>query len=248
VNTWTAHFDVTLGYEDLPLETGANDFDYNDWTVDVKSAITYSLSGTNSLMKEIQMDFVPQARGGAYQHEFQVRLPARLLASSGKATVTLYDQGHKALSAQTISFVGGQDALLTIFSNTADVFPGSIVNTIEGQPDYPPARTADVKIEFDTPFAFTVNPADLRQPHGTGLFYDPVLVVLNTGEQIHSGDVRLLSVPSTHWLWPEESVRIDRAYPQVIYQPADPLNFLFPDGWWTNFNHCVYDGVVCGTP
>jgi hypothetical protein len=78
--------------------------------------------------------------------------------------------------------------------------------------------------------------------------YPDYLEYRGVGEQIHSGDVRLLSVPSTHWLWPEESVRIDRAYPKVVHQPADPLNFLFPDGWWTDFNHCVYDGVVCGTP
>jgi uncharacterized repeat protein (TIGR01451 family) len=248
VETWTAEWDVTLGFEDLPLKTGANDFDYNDWTVDVNSVISYSINGTNSLMNEIKMVFVPQARGGAYQHEFQVRLPAKLLASSGKVIVTIYDQGHQVLGAQTTPFASGEETLLTIFPNTADVFPGSIVNTIEGQPDDAPKLTADVQIVFDTPFAFNVNASDLSQPHGEGLFFDPLLNVLDTGEQIHSGDVRLLSVPSTHWLWPEEGVRIDRAYQLVVYDTANPLNFSFPDSWWTNFNHCVYDGVVCGTP
>jgi hypothetical protein len=93
-----------------------------------------------------------------------------------------------------------------------------------------------------------VDPADLSQPHGEGLFFDPVLRVINTGEQVHSGDVRLLSVPSTHWQWPEENVRIDRAYPLVVYQAVNPPDFYFPATWWTNFNHCVYDGVVCVTP
>ena len=162
--------------------------------------------------------------------------------------MTVYDQNHNSLSTETTPFAVGQDTLLTIFPDTADVFPGSIVDTVEGQPYIPPNRTAEIRITFDAPFAFNVDPAGMYQPHGEGLFFDPLLKVLNTGELIQSGDVRLLSVPSAHWLWPEESVRIDRAYPQVIYQATNPPNFSFPDYWWTNFNHCVYDGQVCGAP
>jgi hypothetical protein len=75
-----------------------------------------------------------------------------------------------------------------------------------------------------------------------------VLKVHNTGELVRARDVRLLSVPVTNWKWPEEGVRIERAYPSVIYVPGSPPSVSFPPGWWASFNHCVYDGVACGLP
>ncbi len=88
----------------------------------------------------------------------------------------------------------------------------------------------------------------LSEPHGTNLFFDPTLLVYDTGETIHQGDLRLLSVPATGWKWPEEGVRIDRAYPMVQFTPGNPPTIVFPANWWTSFNHCVYDGFACGLP
>ncbi len=238
---------VELGYEDLPLSSGLNDFDYNDWAVAIDGATTYA-SASSNLMQKMVMSFTPLARGASYDHQFQVFIPAQKFPSNGSAVLTLYDQNHTLLSTQTIPFVGGVDNVFVIFSKTSTVFPGSVVNSIEGKTPVPAQRYAQLSIVFDTPFPFTLDKGDLSLPHGQGLFFDPRLNVLNTGEQVHMGDIRLLSVPSTSWLWPEEGVRIDRAYPSVIYSAGNPPGFTFPLSWWTNFNHCVYDGVKCGTP
>lgn len=102
-----------------------------------------------------------------------------------------------------------------IFAKTSEVFPETLVNTIEGRSAVPPQRFAELSMTFDTPFAFTVNAAAHGQAHGQGLFFDTSLKMLNTGEDVHRGGVRLLSIPVSNWAWPEEGVRINRVYPRV---------------------------------
>ena len=58
----------------------------------------------------------------------------------------------------------------------------------------------------------------------------------------------MLSLPIASWLWPEEGVRIDRAYPLVVYKPGNPSDFIFPSSWWIVHNHCIYDGLPCNAP
>jgi hypothetical protein len=162
--------------------------------------------------------------------------------------VNLYDKDHNLINQQINTFNSSSDNTFVIFSRTSDVFPGSILNTIEGKPTVPAQRYADITLTFDTPVAFTLDPDALFRPHGQNLFFDPILLVLNISEYIHQGDVRLLSIPSKEYLWPEEGVRIDNAYPLVSFLPLIPPDFTFPPSWWTVSNHCVYDGVACGTP
>jgi len=238
---------VALGYEDLSLVTGLNDFDYNDWVVQISSTVSYSTTSPGRMQK-LDMYFIPRARGGGYYHTFQMRFPAQALPSDGTAVLTIYDQNRRVISTQTQAYHGNAENVFDIFQNTSTVFPGGPVNVVEGAPLVPPQRFADLSITFDTPFVFDVPAAGLSLPHGQGLFFDPTLLVLNTGDEIHVGDLRLLSVPISNWLWPEEGVRIDRAYPGVVYVPGSPPSFSFSPLWWTNFNHCVYDGQVCGTP
>jgi hypothetical protein len=242
-----AQWSVGLGYEDLQLSTGQNDFDYNDWVVDISGTLSYT-SGAPYLIHQISMSILPRARGAGYDHSFQIRLPGQLFPSNGTALLTTYDQNHNVLSTQTRAFVGNADNTFVIFPNSSVVFPGSIIDTVEGKTFVPPQRFADLSITFDTPFTFNPNLGDFGMPHGTGLFFDPELVVLNTGDQVHIGDLRLLSVPIMQWLWPEEFVRLDRAYPGVSFTPGSPPQFSFSPSWWTTFNHCVYDGIACGTP
>lgn len=241
--TWN----VMIGYEDLSLITGQNDFDYNDWTVAIDGTLTFR-SASSDLLQNFTLSFVPRARGGFYDHTFQIRITAQAFASNGTAVVNLYDQNHNLISRQVKPFSSSTDNTFVIFAKTSEVFPGSVINTVEGVPWSAPQRYADLTITFDTPVPFSFNSNDIIHPHGEGLFFDPTLLVINNGEQIHRGDVRLLSIPSGAWLWPEESTQIDRAYPLVVFKSSNPPDFSFPSSWWTVHNHCVYDGVSCGTP
>jgi LruC domain-containing protein len=238
---------LMLGYEDLPLAQGNNDYDFNDWVVGVSTTLSYT-SGSSGLVRRIDMAFDPQANGGSYDHNFEMRFPAGVFASNGTAVLTHYDQNHNVLDTQTLPLTSSVDNVFDIFPDTLTVFPGPPVNVFETQPGVPPRRFTKLRLTFDTPFALTVSAASLNQPHGQDLFFDPLLLVLNTGDTVHAGDVRLLSVPITNWRWPEENVRIDQAYPLVGYSAGNPPTFIFPASWWRINNHCVYDGVACSPP
>jgi LruC domain-containing protein/uncharacterized repeat protein (TIGR01451 family) len=235
---------VSFGYEDLPTSKGKNDYDYNDWVVNVHGTNQYT-SASSGLLKQMVFTFSPRARGAAYNHTFQMSFPANTFGSSGTAVVTLYDKNHAVLDVQTLPFTANAENLFTIFPKTNEAIPGVNENTVEDKAHVTVQRYAELSITFTTPFAFSSKDDALTQPHGEALFFDPILKVLNTGEEIHQKDIRLLSVPANNWLWPEETLRIDRAYPMVLYKAGNPPAFIFPELWWTNYNHCVYDGKKC---
>ncbi len=237
---------LVLGYEDMPLASSLNDFDYNDWVVNISSTVTYS-SASPALMQSIDMSFVPQARGGQYDHNFQIRFPAQVFPSNGVAVLTRYDQNHQVLSVETQPFIGSIDNIFVLFPATSVVFPGIAVNAVEGRAVMPPQRFADLSITLHTPVPFHLFADGLSSPRGQGMFFDPILNVLDTGDEIHAGDLRLLTVPISAWMWPEEKVRLDLAYQLVGYTPGNPPVFSFPSYWWGSHNHCVFDGFACGT-
>ena len=236
-----------LGYEDLSLITGQNDFDYNDWAVAIDGNFLFTLE-PSTMLKSFTLGFDPRTRGGTYDHSFLIRFPAQTFTTNGTVVINVYDENQNLISQKTETFSSNIENTYVIFAKTSEVFPGSIVNTIEGNPTLPAQRFAELSITFDTPTQFDYDPNALFQPHGQNLFFDPILLVLNISEYIHQGDVRLLSIPFSDYQWPEEGVRIDRAYPNVSYLPLIPPDFTFPASWWTVYNHCVFDGVPCGTP
>jgi uncharacterized repeat protein (TIGR01451 family) len=245
--TPTVKWNTVIGYEDLPMMTGLHDFDYNDWAVAIDGTLDFT-SVSSNLLQNFAMAFTPYTRGAFYDHTFQILIPAQTFAGNGTAVINLYDQNRNLISRQVQPFFGSSDNIYVIFSRTSEVFPGSNVNTVEGTPLQPAQRFADLTIAFDTPGFFIFSPNSLSQSHGQGLFFDPTLVELNKGEEIHRGDVRMLSLPIASWLWPEEGVRIDRAYPLVVHTPGTPSDFNFPSSWWIVYNHCIYDGLPCNAP
>lgn len=240
-------FDLALGYEDLSLVTGQNDFDYNDWGLQISGSATYFPANSGNL-QVLEFVFNPKTRGAAYDHSFLMGFSPNLFASNGTATVTTYDANHNVIGVQNFPFNATANNVYTIFPRTSEVFPGILVNTIEGKPYEPPQRFAKLTITFTTPFPFTVNQFTFDHPHGQDLFFNPILKVLSTGDEVDKGDIRLLDVPFNSLLWPEEGVRIDKAYPLVTFVAGNPPTITFPPNWWTVHNHCVYDGVPCGTP
>ncbi len=237
---------MTIGFEDLEFDRPDMDFDYNDWVANIDAKLLVD-ENTQDLYR-INFAITPRARGGVRAHAFHILIPANTFASNGVATLTIRDQnGHTVSSTQT-PFIASQENDFVVIPCTCDAFPavGEVINAFENKPLVITQRTAELSIEFYKPGPFDLsyfNEEKISAPHGTGLFFDPYLEVLGKGLEIHQGDLRLLSVPDINWMWPEERVRIDRAYPNVTGEPPD---FVFADGWWNVHNTCVYgDGIKC---
>ena len=237
---------MTVGYEDLDLNRDDMDFDYNDWVTRIDTRL--SVDADNQNLYRINFIITPQARGGVRDHSFHILIPANAFASDGVATLTVKDQFGSIVSSKSIAYSAFADSDFVVISPTSDAFPqkGKVVNAFESQPYVPTQRTAELSIQFYTPGPFDQNYLSEERisiPHGDGLFFDPYLEVLGKNLEIHQGDLRLLSIPEISWMWPEERVRIDMAYPDVNGNQPD---FIFPDKWWLNHNTCVYgDGVTC---
>jgi LruC domain-containing protein len=240
-------FGVTVGFEDWPI-TSTSDFDYNDWITDINGIVDFTAPPSCGL-ERLDLTFTPQARGAVYDHTFHMRFPANTFAANGTATLTIYDQNGAVLSTNVTAFDASVDNDFTVFPKSSDVFP-VIANTSEGSPLLPPARTAHLTIEFDTLAPFVVPPNSLDLPHGEMLFFDPYLFVINTGDTVSRGDIRLLAVPVATYQWPEERRRIDTVYEGVEFIPGTPPMLLFQSHWWElPHNNCVFgDGVVCSLP
>jgi LruC domain-containing protein len=233
---------AAVGFEDLPLAGGANDYDYNDWIADINGYASFDPA--NHGLREITFSFMPHARGATYDHTFHILIPHGTFGSNGTAVVTIMDQNNQAISSQTFAFQASADNDFVIFPNTSDVFP-DLANTYESKPFMPPQRFASLDITFTNPAPFDFSIYNFGTSHGEGLFFDPYLFVHNTGDTIHRGDIRMLTVPENTYLWPEEQIRIDKAYPNVTFVPGNPPTITFPNNWWLTYNHCVYDGVPC---
>jgi LruC domain-containing protein len=239
---------MTVGYEDLQFDREDMDFDYNDWVTNIDTKLVIN-EDTKDLYR---IDFIvlPRARGGKRSHAYHINIPANTFATNGTATLTIKDQNGNVISSTSTPFDASQANDYNVIPCTCDAFPvlGQIVNAIEGTAVEQSQRTAQLSIEFYSPGPFDLSylsEENISAPHGTGLFFDPYIYVNapEGGFEIHQGDLRLLSVPEITWMWPEERVRIDEAYPDVF---GDPPDFTFPDGWWKNHNTCVYgDGIKC---
>jgi LruC domain-containing protein len=235
---------VTVGYEDLPSRS---DYDYNDWVAEILGHMTYDRAANCNLSKiEFQID--AKARGAAYDHAFHLLIPANTFSGNGTATLTIYDQNHNVISAVQTPFNAAQANDYLVFPHTSDVLPG-MANVFEGRASVTPLRSAVLTIEFTNPIPFDPGDFDFAAPHGTGLFFDPYLYVINWGGSVHRGDFKMLTSPELNWMWPEEGRKIWQVYTDLIYQPGPPENLIFPPNWWLTHNDCVYgDHVICSLP
>ena len=92
----------------------------------------------------------------------------------------------------------------------------------------PPGEVV-LTISFDEGCEFSFPDWDENLYHGENLFFDPYIIVNNTGEDIHTGDVRMLTVP-TDWQWPTpDGNAIWNPYPKV--NEGTPPTFC--PYWWT---------------
>ncbi|MCC7129584.1 MAG: DUF11 domain-containing protein [Anaerolineae bacterium] len=243
-------YNVSFGYEDLRIEE-ANDFDYNDWVLSVETDFAFSSINNSTIrVSRVTFNLTPQARGALLSHEYHVSFPPNTFGSNGAATLTIYNSHGQTISTSHSAFNASQLNDFLVFRLTTDAIPpaGSMVNTTEGIAPTPAAETATLVIDFNNTFPFTLSDFG---PHGEGLFFEPYLRVIppsGSRYNIGNGDLRTIVFPIANWKWPEEHVRIDKAYPGITHV-GPPTMFQFPAGWWTVYNTCVYgDGIVCPNP
>ncbi|MFN2199222.1 MAG: hypothetical protein ACK2UW_24100, partial [Anaerolineales bacterium] len=212
--------EYTMGYEDW--EAPFLDYDYNDWVTDVRTELFYV--GPDQISKLI-FYFVPEARGGVFKTAFHMDFDASFLTSSGMAEITIYDENGEVVTTESYSqpVVANSPNRFTIFDDTYIVFPppGVVVNAIENTPFQPAQRTAKFTLTLDEPITLPRDQLTFAfvGPHGSGLFFDPHLNILDprvdiSGGQdyeIGKGDVRTLVIPTTAYKWPEEHVLVTYA-------------------------------------
>ncbi len=220
------NLDITVGYEDLPFGSPLMDFDYNDFVIDIHSLFTFDPE-IKSNLRSVNFILTPDARGAVYDHEFHIAILSNLFASNGVATLTIFDQNHNVISSQPTTFVASSNNNFVIFPHTSDIFP-TFTNTYETRPHLNPQRTAELRIDFNTPFFFDPSAFQLTDEHGSGMLFNPYIKVLNTGENIFQGDSRMLVIPDINWMWPEEHVRMDKAYPLTTYRTRSSSGCVIP--------------------
>jgi hypothetical protein len=203
---WPEGGTLSVAYEDLPIG-GGNDWDYNDFVVDIDTLATFW--GTSTDRDLVQMDFTvrPEAKLAGYTHK--MHLDANTFACNG--TYELVRDGSLVESG---SYNDGTGIDVVLVPNTGSA-PNQVMLTI--------SFTGDCQFSFPE--------WDQNLYHGENLFYDPYLHVNNTGEDIHTGDVRMLTVP-VDWQWPTpDANRICNVYPKVTNCYPGPPTFV--PSWWT---------------
>lgn len=201
---WPEGGTLSVAYEDLPIG-GGNDWDYNDFVVDIDTLATFW--GTSTDRKLIQIDFTvrPEAKVAGYTHV--MHLDADVFACDG--TYELYRDG---------SFVDSD-----VYDHSTGIDVVLVPNT-----GSPPSEVI-LTIYFDPGCEFSFTTWDHNLYHGENLFYDPYLYVIDTGQDIHTGDVRMLTVP-VDWTWPmPDGNAIWNIYPKVT--AGTPPTFV--PYWWT---------------
>ncbi len=215
---------ATLAYEDLYPYPG--DADYNDMVVNFKIEEIYNAS---QQLENINLQFVPIARGAGYNHSLKLDLDGVIEKSrninyqsdapfSGdaevKVTYTNLINGNN-----TIKYYNESDDIV-LFSNTRNAI-GGFANVFNNGEVYAPKTMTTVSISLSDP---DQNPyVENNSPFYFN--YRPYLHVNNTGKdidlyQVNPTDGMIdnkgypfgLLVPDT-WSWPTERSNIDQVYP-----------------------------------
>jgi len=194
-----------------------NDYDYNDFVVDIGIDGLY----IQEYLVELNFAFEAMARGAAYHHDLLLFIPSGTFGTDGTYTLTYYDKdGNPIGSPVTAPFLDTSDINLMIFLDTWYALPPTpphqwCANAIDGT-GIQIGRTTTVQFNFSGFFCDALDLDDYTLDyigvHGDNLFFDSQLYVRNTGEYINKGDPRFIPAPD-NWIWPEEFAAIWTVYP-----------------------------------
>ena len=203
---WTEEDGLRVAFEDLPDIRACNDWDYSDWVGDIN--IVYHLLGPDKLTG-IDFTITHVAHTADYYHKFHLIIP-------GGGVGGTYDLN------------GSIGNTLVTGDNDIEVIPDT--STASG--DYVLNIYYSGAVDFDYN-SYEFNPVNI---HGEGLFFEPVLEVPDTPENIGESEIRMLTVP-LGWKYPEgEGVTIWAVYTEVesAAGPTCPYPvFLIPGTWTT---------------
>ncbi|MHC4966601.1 MAG: hypothetical protein ACYTGE_17040 [Planctomycetota bacterium] len=209
---WPVGGTMSTAYEDLPLCAG-NDYDYNDLVVDIVTVGTFGNGGFGDLL-EITFTFNQEAHLAGYTHV--MHFAENSFGCDG--TYDLYRNGVLVVDDGIYDDAFGIDVV--IIENTGG----------------PPTDTAELTITFNGGCAFSFPAWDDTKYHGENLFFDPWILVNNNGQEVHVGDVRMLTVP-IDWVWPTpDGNRIWNFYDCVTNDGGancgGQLQPVFVPNWW----------------
>ena len=219
-----------------------NDFDYNDFVVDVDINGFY----IQGILTELNFTFEALARGAAYHHDFKIHFPANTFGKDGNYALFYYNTDGSLMSIDGGPFDDDFSIDLDIFKDTWLAMPPNSPgphsfsgNTVDGSGAQPGRKTVltfnfsgffgPENLDLDT---YTLNYIGI---HGSNLFFDPILYVWNTGENVDKGDVRFIPTPKD-WIWPQERAPIWDVYPyntattEGVKQGNPPI---FTLNWYT---------------
>ena len=233
---WPTSGQTTIAYEDLPLY-GGNDWDYNDWIIELEVEYIFSADG----VKQMRLYADPWARGAAYHHSQGIAIAMGTYASTGTYQVKHYNTAwQKTGEEDEVSFGTDEDIAITMFADTWETLPPNSINGDAGvwsfdantEIGYGTVLAPKVGVEFHFDTALALEPAQLLNTapgtHCEGMPYDLYLLVNNTGEYIANGDTRMLCVPD-YWDWPSEKQSIWNVYDGITPAAGGPI---FDDGWY----------------
>ena len=200
---WPKGGTTTVAFEDLPLTEG-NDWDYNDWVADIDTVGIFYGTSENHVLTSIEFTIRPQAKIAGFWHV--MHLADNTFGADG--TYELYRDGLPAASG---NYSDGTGIDVVLVPDTG-AYPNEVVLTIS----------------FEPGCTFSFPDWNENLYHGENLFFDPYIFVSNTSEEIHTYDVRMLTVP-VDWQWPTpDTTAIWIAYPNVT--EGDPP--IFEPYWW----------------
>jgi len=99
---------------------GLNDYDYNDFVVNISVKGTY----VQEYLCDLNFTFEAMARGASYHHTFKMVIPPGTFGTDGNYIITYYDNdGTTILDQITAPFYDISEINLTIFQNTWEALP-----------------------------------------------------------------------------------------------------------------------------
>ena len=238
-----------LAYEDR--EEQWDDYDYNDFVVDVD--VTFTEAGVNGIdpgdvidnpngngvdLGEIEMEFTPRAKSAGDDHTFEMDVildpeETPLLPNACEGDYRLYTNG--TLKDEGEFGKNGDAVTIDVWESTEDLFDTdqNIINGELGQGEcIPHVESATLVLDFDGACEFLLEDFDPLgapdEPHGEGLFFDPQIEGIGGEGPWGKGDLQLLVTNQT-WYWPTEETHIWDAYEAVDEEDDEPV---FPETEW----------------
>jgi hypothetical protein len=199
---------TTVAFEDLPLGDPGSDWDYNDWVADISILATYWGTEYDKVLTQMDFTITPQIKLAGYTHV--MHLDSNVFSCDG--TFELYSDGNLV--------------------DWGDYITGTGIDVVLVPDTGSPPDNVQLVLYFDPGCPFDFSAFDpYSSYHGEGLFFDPYIYVNNTGQEIHTGDPRMLTVP-TDWEWPAEAQRIWYKYPKVGAVVNPYFGPIFIPYWW----------------